>query len=312
MQKPFTDIDSLISFLELDKKNEKRILKNSDFPFLLPYRLAVKIEKNNILDPIFRQFVPLLDEDKKDLKYKKDPLLEKNFRSGNFLKKYKNIALLLTSYSCAMNCRFCFRRFSEKTKKSSDFAKELELIKKDKELEEIILSGGDPLFLNNKILKDLLFKLDKIPHLKRLRLHTRHILAYPERIDDEFIKIFKNSKKQIVFVFHINHSNEIDTEVKEALSKLKNNNFLLFNQSVLLKGVNDSSKELKNLFETLISLNVIPYYLHQLDKVKGAKHFEVDIKKGKKIIKNLLENSSGYTLPRYVIDLPNRKSKTGV
>ena len=267
MQKSFTDINKLINFLKLDKTNQKKILKETEFPLLLPFRLAQKIKKNDLEDPILRQFVPLIDETKED-NFLLDPLCEQKFTEGKLLKKYNNRALLISSNRCFMNCRFCFRKNFE-YKKDENFEEELKKISQDQTIKEIILSGGDPLFLSNKVLEDLMNKLDQIKHLKRIRFHTRSIIAYPERIDEKILEILKKSQKQIVFVFHINHPIEIDRDVEKAISKLHKQHFLLFSQSVLLKGINDSFDTLKELFEKLIPIGIVPYYLHQLYKIKS-------------------------------------------
>lgn len=307
MKKSFTNINDLIKFLKLDKNNQKIILKDPTLPLLIPYHLAKKIKKNDITDPIFLQFVPtILEEETSD--YTKDPLCEKSFKINNLIKKYNNRALLLSSDACAMNCRFCFRKFLKKTK--SNFVKELDYINKDKSLEEIILSGADPLAMSDNELDNLLTKLDKISHIKRIRFHTRFVIGYPTRITNNFIKILKKSKKQKIFVFHINHSKEIDNDVEKAIKKLKKAGFLLLNQSVLLKAVNDSFEVLNNLNSKLIEIGIMPYYLHQLDKVKGIKHFEVPIDEGKKIIKKLKHNQSGYIIPKYVQEIAHENSKT--
>jgi len=309
MPKLFTNINKLIKFLKLDEKNQKKILLNPDFPLLLPYNLAKKIKKNDLKDPIFRQFVPLIDETIKNPKYLKDPLSENKFKKSKFLKKYNSRALLLASNACAMHCRYCFRKHAKKNL-NNNFDEEIDLIKKDKTLTEVILSGGDPLTLNTIQIEKLLKKLDKISHIKILRFHTRYIISDPKKIDQNFIKILKNIKKQIIFVFHINHPKEITSDVIKAVYKLKKQNILLFNQSVLLKGVNDDFEILKNLNLKLIEIGIVPYYLHHLDKIDGAIHFEVPIKKGKELMKLLQENLSGFMVPKYVMEIPNEKSKT--
>ncbi|NGX34447.1 MAG: L-lysine 2,3-aminomutase [Candidatus Anoxychlamydiales bacterium] len=309
MPKSFTNINKLIKFLKVDKKNQKKILLNSNFPLLLPYTLAKKIKKNDLTDPIFRQFVPLIDETYKNPGYTKDPLNEEKFRRSKLIKKYNSRALLITTNACLGHCRFCFRKHFEFFF-NKNFDKEIDLIKKDKNLTEIILSGGDPLTLSNNDLENLLKTLDKISHLKILRFHTRYIIADPKRIDQNFLKILKNIKKQIIFVFHINHPKEIDSNLIKTIQKLKKQNILLFNQSVLLKDVNDDFETLKNLNLKLIEIGIAPYYLHHLDKIEGSKHFEVPIKKGKELIKQLHENLSGYMVPKYVREIPNKQSKT--
>ncbi len=309
MTKTFTNIHQLIKFLKIDKKKQKKILLNPEFNLLLPYPLAKKIKKNDLTDPIFKQFVPLIDETYLKQGYKKDPLNEKQFKRSKLLKKYASRALLITTQNCVMHCRYCFRKYLKQPFNKS-FDQEIDLIKKDKNLTEVILSGGDPLVLSNKKIQGLLKKLDKISHIKILRFHTRYIIANPKRIDQNFLNIFKNIKKQIIFVFHINHLNEIDSNVITAVKKLKHKNILLFNQSVLLKGINDNLSTLKDLNLKLIEIGIVPYYLHQLDKIKGSSHFEVSIKKGKKLIKLLNEHLCGYMVPKYVKEIPNKKSKT--
>lgn len=300
----FRNLKKLATFLRLDKLKRKE-LYNSPFPLNLPFRIAKKIEKNNLKDPLFLQFVPLKKEKKKQASFTRDPLEEKKFTKGAFLKKYKNRALLITSGCCAMNCRFCFR------KSSSQFNNEtIELIKEDKSLAEIILSGGDPLSLSNKKLHLLFQQLKQIKHLKRIRIHTRFIIGFPERINKGLLKIFKDTDKQIYIVIHVNHPKELDEEIFKALGKVQKLKIPILTQSVLLKGVNDSIKVLKELFELLIDHAIIPYYLHQLDKIEGASHFEVPVRKGLKLMKELQSLLPGYAIPKYVREIANKESKT--
>lgn len=310
MPKSFTDINKLIKFLKLNNENKNQILLNSSFPLFLPFRLAKKIIKNDLTDPILRQFVPLKDEEIKKKSFSIDPLEEIKFQTEKFLKKYKNRALLLTTNTCLVHCRFCFRKYSLKKLTNKNFTNEIKLIQKDKSIEEIILSGGDPLALSNQSLLSLLNELDNISHIKRIRFHTKVVVADPQRINFQFLNIFKNLKKQIIFVFHINHPIEIDEDIVRAIKRLKKKQFLLFNQSVLLKGVNDDFITLKTLNENLLKIGVIPYYIHQLDKVNGTCHFQVEVKTGKKLLSELNENMSGYMIPKYVKEIARQKSKT--
>jgi EF-P beta-lysylation protein EpmB len=309
MKKSFTNVKDLIKFLKIDKNNQNIIFDNLTFPLLIPYNIAKKIQKNDLTDPLFLQFVPTTQENQDNPDFSADPLSENSFKIGNFIKKYKNRALLLCSNLCAMNCRFCFRKFFYKNNRT-DLTNELNFIKKDTSIEEIILSGGDPLSLNDAALEDLLTKLDEIPHIKRIRFHTRFIIAYPKRISSQFLKILKKIKKPIIFVLHTNHPKELDTKVIRAIKKLKKINCLLLNQSVLLKGVNDSFKILNSLNILLLEAGVVPYYLHQLDKVKGSCHFEVPIEEGKKLMELLNENQSGYMVPKYVQEIAGEKNKS--
>jgi EF-P beta-lysylation protein EpmB len=306
----FKKIDDLINFLKIDPSKAKTILKNGPFPLNLPMRLAQKIKKNDLFDPIFLQFVPLLKEEKKLKGFCQDPTDDKKFQKNKLLKKYSNRALLLCSPTCAMHCRFCFRK-NFPFENHSSFFKELEEIKKDSNLKEILLSGGDPLMLSNNILKKLLLEIDEMPHVQRIRFHTRMPIGIPERIDDEFLKILKSVKKQIIFVLHINHKNEfLDKDVILSLKKIRGLKIPILSQTVLLKNVNDDITSLLELNETLSSNGIIPYYLHQLDRVDGSGHFEVKIKKGLELIKQLQELTSGYNVFRYVKEIPHKKSKT--
>ena len=306
----FTDIDKLLSFLEIDDFNKKHILSNSSFCLNIPYRIAQKIEKNNTNDPLFKQFVPSSDENIITKGFSSNPLKDEAFQKNNIIQKYKNRALLICSDNCAMNCRFCFRQNFKYRVKDKTFKEEFRFLKSKNDISELILSGGDPLILENSILRTLINNLDKIPHIKRIRFHTRLLTALPERIDEELITILQNCNKQIIFALHVNHPNELDEDIFNAISKLQSLNIPFLTQTVLLKGVNDNSNIFLNLFETLSNHGIIPYYLHQLDKVQGAAHFEVPIDQGKKILKSLRAKTSGYNIPSYVQEIPHEKSKS--
>ncbi|MFA5250326.1 MAG: KamA family radical SAM protein, partial [Parachlamydiales bacterium] len=325
----------LATFLKIEARNRKKILCTPAFPLSLPYRLARKIKKNDLQDPLFLQFVPLKKElelhfssgkktgpseflEKKNLQVKKkpdslsfspDPVCDQAFLQGRLLKKYCNRAVLLCANFCPMHCRFCFRQNLSFTP-PVNFEKEIGLIRQNRRLNEIILSGGDPLALGNQELKELLTALEKIEHVKRLRIHSRFLIGVPERLDEELLEIFSRLQKPLYFVLHINHPSELDDEVKQALKKLRQRGLLLMNQSVLLKGVNDNLKTLLALSEELSNNGILFYYLHQLDRIQGAKHFEVSPSKGQKLIQGLLAKTSGYAVPKYVQEIPFQKSKT--
>jgi EF-P beta-lysylation protein EpmB len=286
------------------------LLQKSHFPLNVPYRLARKIKKNSLDDPIFKQFIPLKDEAIINPQFVLDPVEDTTFcKSQKLLQKYKKRALLLTTSACAMHCRYCFRQnFSYETV-TKGFEKELQLIQEDKTLQEVILSGGDPLSLSNKDLKALLISLDKIPHLKRIRFHTRFVIGIPERVDEELLSILHNTKKQIYFVIHCNHPTELDSDIIYYLDKVKKLSIPILCQTVLLKGVNDDKDTMLNLCEQLIDNGIIPYYLHQLDKVQGASHFEVEKSKGLEIISELRKELSGYGVFSYVEEIANKESK---
>jgi len=263
-------------------------------------------------DPVKKQFYYSILEEQEDPNFCLDPLQEENFKiTENMLHKYHGRALLLTTPNCAMNCRFCFRRHMEIPDKK-DFTEEISYISHNTVIKEIILSGGDPLMMNREKLYALIRKFDAIPHLKVIRIHTRAPMGIKNIIDDKLMQILSSISKQVIFVLHINHAEELSCHAIENIEKLKANNILLFSQSVLLKDVNDDIATLQTLFEKLIELHIIPYYLHQLDKISGASHFYVKKEKGIKLYEELRAKISGYCLPRYVEEKPHEKSKTPI
>jgi EF-P beta-lysylation protein EpmB len=307
----FHSLKALIEYLEISSDLQKALLDRSHFPLNLPKRLAEKIEKNSLEDPIFRQFVPLKDEKETLPGFVLDPVEDQSFcKSSKMLQKYEGRALLLTTSACAMNCRFCFRQnFPYETKESS-FTKEIEILKEDASIHEVILSGGDPLSLSDETLSFLFSSLEEISHIQRIRFHTRFPIGIPERIDDSFLSCLAQSSKQIFFVIHCNHPNELDEDVILSLKKVLRLGIPVLSQSVLLKGVNDNPEILLSLYEKLINAGVIPYYLHELDPVQGASHFLVSQEKAISLIQYLQTKISGYGVPRLAKEEPHRKSKT--
>jgi len=309
----FTHWEKLADFLELDEEFRSKILKHPSFPLNLPRRLANKIKKNCLDDPILRQFLPLRDELLSSPGFSLDPVEDSSFLQGNkLLKKYEGRALLITAGVCAMNCRFCFRKnFTYKTKEKG-FEKELNILVQDTSISEIILSGGDPLSLGNEALFDLIKKLDRIDHLKLLRFHTRYPIGIPERIDNSFLRLLSECRLQVVFILHVNHPDELDDDVLLSCKKIMKLGIPIRTHTVLLEGVNDDLTTLKNLFTLLIHHGIMPYYLNQLDRVSGTAHFEVSIDKGKKLIEELTTLLPGYAIPRYAQEIPGSKSKTAL
>lgn len=308
----FTRWDALCQFLELDEELRSHVLQRSHFPLNLPRRLAEKIAKNTLDDPILRQFVPLAEENQKVPGYSADPLEEDlTFcKTAKFIHKYSGRALLLPSSACAMHCRFCFRRHFPYETQEKALDKELELIAKDPSLKEIILSGGDPLSLSNEALKNLLDALEKIPHLKRVRFHTRFPVGIPERLEPAFLDLLEPRRIQIWMVIHCNHERELDDDVKAALKSVLKRGIPVLSHIVLLKGVNDSIEALEGLCERLVDCGILPYCLNQLDRVEGSHHFDVEEAIGRTLMAQLQSRVSGYAVPKYVREVPNKPSKT--
>lgn len=306
----FTKIETLLDFLEFSPENRELVLNRSRFVFNLPQRIAEKIEKNNPNDPLFLQFVPLKLEENHHPSDLLDPVGDCNAqKTAKFLHKYEGRALLMPTSACAMHCRYCFRQNYPYETSKKGVEDELALIRADKSLSEIILSGGDPLSCSNAQLRTILESLATISHVQKIRFHTRFPIGIPERIDAELLELFSRHPQQIWFVIHCNHPRELDDEVLGALKKLRRAGVVLMNQSVLLKGVNDCEETLFELSELLTAHGILPYYLHQLDRVQGASHFEVLENQGIELIQALKKRLPGYAVPKYVKEVAAQPHK---
>lgn len=293
-----------------DLEKRKFLLETPFFSYNLPLRIAKKIT-NIYNDPLAKQFLPHKDEEVKKEGFSLDPVMDKKAMcTPKLLQKYAKRVLLITTGGCAMHCRFCFRKNYPYELPHEDFEEELALISKDFSIKEIILSGGDPLSLSDKHLFSLLKKIDQMDHISRVRLHSRFLIGIPERIDLSFINNLQQLSKKIYFALHINHPRELDSAVIHAMHQLQKANVSLLSQTVLLKDVNNCANTLEELFDALCDIGCLPYYLHQLDKVEGASHFEVPVEEGKNIIEELRKRLSGYALPRYVYEEPLKPYKS--
>tara|TARA_R110002050_G_scaffold9504_1_gene33219 strand:- start:365705 stop:366712 length:1008 start_codon:yes stop_codon:yes gene_type:complete len=285
-----------------------------NFPLRVPQAYINKMRYGDKDDPLLRQVFPLLDEGFDVANFVADPVGDNlAVTSPGILQKYQGRALLLTTGACAIHCRYCFRRhfpYSDSNPLASQWQQTLENIAEDLSINEVILSGGDPLSLSDNKLASLMNDLEKIPHLKRLRIHTRLPIVLPERVDEHLLSWIAGSKLQIIMVIHANHANEIDLLVAQSLDKLRLAGCQLLNQTVLLKGINDSSLDLYNLSERLSEVGVMPYYLHLLDKVSGASHFDVAEQRGIELIAQIRKMLPGYLVPRLVREQQGEASKT--
>ena len=309
-----TDIKKLYRCLNLDPEaiSLPMLQARKQFPLRVPMAFINRMKKGDSQDPLLLQV--LCDE--KELinvaGFSEDPLEEQNNTIPGLLHKYHNRALLMTKTACAINCRYCFRRHfpyhdNQGTKKNLGAA--LEYIASHPELDEIILSGGDPLMAKDHEMAFLITELEKIPHIKRLRIHSRLAVVIPNRITSELCRLFAKTRLQIVLVTHINHPNEIDDNVTNAIKRLKEHQVTVLNQSVLLKKVNDDADVLACLSNKLFSIGILPYYIHLLDKVQGAAHFLVDDDNAKQIMRQLAKNVSGYLVPKLAREIGGEKSK---
>jgi len=311
LRKNFRRLDDLTHYLELTSEQCAQLSKSPTFGLNVPLRLAQKMQKGSIHDPLFKQFVPTLDELISDPAFNKNPVGDTAFRKeGKLLHKYVGRALILVSSACVMHCRYCFRQHFPYESEQKGFAKEIEQIKNDPTIHEVILSGGDPLSLSDDALFDLLQELAKISHIKRVRFHTRFPIGIPERIDEDFLKVIQSYPLQIYFVLHINHPHELDQHLFDHLKKLQACGVILMNQAVLLRGVNDDVSTLQELCEQLINKGILPYYLNQLDRVEGGVHFEVSEKIGLNLIHEIAKSLPGYGVPKYIREIAGQPFKT--
>ncbi|OUS33294.1 EF-P beta-lysylation protein EpmB [Oleispira antarctica] len=311
------DVTSLLNQLEIPLSElSQRQQACLDFPLLVPQPFIDKMEKGNANDPLLLQVLPQSSELDQVEGFINDPLAEKhsNLQKG-LIHKYHGRVLVLLSTGCAVNCRYCFRRhfpYQENRIGKNDWQGILDYVAQDNSIEELILSGGDPLMLNDQQLERFIKQAEAIPHLQRLRIHTRLPVVIPQRITDKLIEILQSTRFDCAIVLHINHASEIDERLRGALSPLTSAGIILLNQAVLLRGVNDTVKDQVELSKALFKARILPYYLHLLDKVKGAHHFEVDEKTAQDLHQQLLLRLSGYLVPKLVREEPGKGSKTPV
>jgi EF-P beta-lysylation protein EpmB len=310
-RKSTTRLLDVLNFLEYSDEIKDKLLFNPGFKFLLPDRILQKIRKNDLTCPLAKQFIPFIDETIEKEGYVLDPTGDATFRKEKkILHKYKGRALLICTSACAMHCRYCFRQNFSYSVEKSYFEEEIQYLKNQEDVHEVILSGGDPLSLSDNFLENLLSSLNKINHLKIIRFHTRLPIGIPERISSEFLEILRKSKKQITFVIHANHKNEFDEDIFNAMKKIQALGIPTLMQTVLLKDVNDNLEALKDLFLEAITNGIIPYYLHELDQVKGTSHFFVKREIGLKLIDELRKILPGYAVPRFAKEIPGAPYKT--
>ena len=286
---------------------------NDLFPFRSTASFSGRIEKGNPEDPLLRQILPLPDEDLEHPGFSHDPLAEQAQQPiPGVLHKYNGRVLLIVTGACAIHCRYCFRRHFPYTNANTggdNLAPALEYLANDNSVSEVILSGGDPLMVSDERFTTLVNLLAGIQHIKRLRIHSRIPVVLPERITDTLLHCLTATRLQPVMVLHVNHANELDPATALVLKKINQHNIPLLNQSVLLKGINDSVDTLVQLSEKLFENGVIPYYLHMLDPVKGAFHFQVEETRAKQIMQQLHRQLPGYLVPRLVREIAGAASK---
>ncbi|MCL4135414.1 UNVERIFIED_CONTAM: hypothetical protein GTU68_062541 [Idotea baltica] len=308
------DTRALCQVLELPENTDIGAAATKQFPVFVPLPFLQRIQRKNFDDPLLRQVLPISAEDETRPGFTVDPLEESAATlTPGLLQKYKSRVLMVTTGACAIHCRYCFRRnfpYSDSPGSMEQWLPAIEKIKSAAEINEVILSGGDPLTLVDERLISLIDAIQAIPHIKRIRFHTRLPIMIPQRITDDLIDRLQRYHGQTIFVIHSNHANEIDDAVASSLVKLKSAGVTLLNQSVLLRGVNNDIDSLVNLSERLVDNGVLPYYLHQLDRVTGVAHFEVPRDRGIELISQMRARLPGYAVPRYVKEEPGEPSKS--
>lgn len=316
LKKSYTRPEDLLSALQLDASAYADDIKARQlFSMRVPRPFVQQMNIGDPNDPLLRQVLPLVDEFRVEPGFHKDPLDEQSSPANGLLHKYHGRVLLILQGGCAVNCRYCFRRhfpYDELTISQRQIDDTLDYIKQNPEVNEVILSGGDPLMAKDERLHKLVRELEALPQLTRLRIHSRLPVVIPSRLTDGLLTSLTRSRLQVVLVIHANHANEISNDLSAALKKWHNAGIHLLNQSVLLRGVNDSSDALCRLSETLFRANVLPYYLHQLDKVEGASHFEVSDDKAQQLWLDMTQQLPGFLVPKLVREQARKPSKTAI
>lgn len=311
-----TDPKKLLEMLNIDPRDYLQHFKARKlFPVRVPLPFINRMHKSDINDPLLKQVLPLMQEFVVTDGFIADPLFEHETVAEGLLHKYKNRVLMIVKTGCAINCRYCFRRhfpYQDNSPNKIRWQSALTYIADHQEINEVIFSGGDPLMATDEYLTWLVNQIEQIKHVKRLRLHTRLPVVIPNRITKSLTALLKKSRLKTTIVFHINHANEINDEFSNAIEPLRKARIPLFNQSVLLSGVNDKAEILIELSEKMFDIGIQPYYLHLLDPVQGAAHFDVSEEKAVRIAKEMLATLPGFLMPKLVREIADEANKTPI
>ncbi|EMI19162.1 lysine 2,3-aminomutase YodO family protein [Rhodopirellula maiorica SM1] len=284
------------------------------FPTFVPLEFLSRMAIGDPADPLLRQVLPVSDELVTAPNFVSDPVGDlDSLAAGGVIHKYDGRVLLIASGVCAVHCRYCFRRefpYQQAGSRRENWAPAIQYIQAHPDVEEVILSGGDPLTLTDAKLFELIERIDAIPHVRRIRLHTRLPIVIPQRVTDSLCSKLKKTRSAVWFVVHCNHANELDSSVIARMEMLVDSGIPVLNQAVLLRGVNDDEQTLVDLCMKLVNHRIQPYYLHQLDRVRGTKHFEVPVQQGLELIHRIRSRLPGYAVPTYVREQAGEPSKT--
>jgi EF-P beta-lysylation protein EpmB len=319
MQTAFRALPALLDYLELDPATApEALLADPDFPLLVPRNYAARMRKGDWRDPLLLQVLPRSRERDTLPGFLNDAVGDAPAQIvPGLLHKYKSRALLMVSPNCAVHCRYCFRReypYANLPRTRESWETAWAYLEANPDIDEVILSGGDPLSLDNRRLAGFLERAASIPRIATLRMHTRWLIVLPSRVDAGFLELAGeiSRKKTFIVVVHANHPDELTGDCPAALKAIRSQGALLLNQSVLLKGVNDDGATLAELSRRLLRSGVLPYYLHQLDRVTGAGHFEMEESRGLELMAILRRKLPGYLVPQYVREIAGQESKLPV
>ncbi|KEF31521.1 Lysine 2,3-aminomutase [Marinobacter nitratireducens] len=289
---------------------------NKLFPIRVPEPFLARINKGDPSDPLLRQILPLTEETEVAPGFVNDPLRENvAIQSTGLIRKYRSRALIMVTGQCAINCRYCFRRhfpYEEQRLSPEDRQAVIDTLGSSPEVNEVIFSGGDPLAVNDRLLEQWVKALGSVPHIRRLRIHSRLPVVIPQRVCDSLLKWVSRAPFKIIMVLHINHAAEIDHNTRRALGYLRAAGVTLLNQSVILRGVNDKVDVLEALSESLFDAGVLPYYLHAFDPVSGAHHYDVSDEEARQLVRGMLARLPGFLVPKLVREIPGEPSKTPI
>ncbi|NTS75282.1 EF-P beta-lysylation protein EpmB [Catenovulum sp. SM1970] len=316
LAKSFSCAKSLLDYLQISPHIfEAGFAAKKLFAFRVPRPFAQQMKKGDPNDPLLLQVITQQQELVETPGYVKDPLEEHQAVIPGLLHKYQSRVLMMLKTGCAINCRYCFRRhfpYQENSLNRASWQSVIDYVKSDQQINELILSGGDPLMAKDEHLIDLISQLEGVEHLTRVRIHTRLPVVIPQRVTDKLAQALANSSLKVVLVLHINHANEISEQLAAALNKLRQPNITLLNQAVLLKAINDDVKTQVELSERLFSVGILPYYLHWFDKVQNAAHFDSTDLDHQALYQDMLKALPGFLMPKWVKEEGGKASKTPI
>ncbi len=315
LQNAICDPIELLDLLDIQDSQLRKAAQQASRHFTLkvPHAFVERMQNKKLDDPLLMQVLPIKQELVTNNAYVIDPLEEQQSQQAGLIQKYQGRVLLLVNGHCAINCRYCFRRhfpYAENRLNRNQWLQLIEQLRADTTIEEVIYSGGDPLASSDRQLSWLTQQIASIPHIKRLRIHSRLPVVIPDRITQECLQWLQQPRLQTIFVLHINHPREIDDALRQSIHRLRSVGLTLLNQAVLLRGINDSVETLKILSDDLFASGVMPYYLHLFDPVAGAGHFDVPLAEAKALHDELSACMPGYLVPKLVKEIPGKRAKT--